>query len=74
MKKNYLLFVALLLVATWSIAGANVNPLVDIQAPIITDQGGPDSFGYRWIDNDMVNWSCGASGAIFCWILITFCK
>ena len=65
MNKNYLLFAALLLMATWSMAGANVNPLIDTQAPIIADQGGPDSFGYRWIDND------SAGGPAYNWIDIT---
>jgi hypothetical protein len=65
MKKNYLLFAAVLVLVTWPIAGAMVNPILNSQAPVIADQGGPDAFGYRWIDND------SAGGPAYNWIDIT---
>jgi len=65
MKKTSLLYLALTLLLSWGIASASTNPGVSIPIPIILDQGGPDAFGYHWIDND------SAGGPAYNWIDIS---
>jgi len=63
MYKFILIFAGLLFAC--SMAVASTSPGFMPGDPIITDQGGPDAFGYRWIDND------SAGGPAYNWVDIT---
>ena len=65
MKKSYFFYLVLASLFSWGLADARTNPETTVWEPIITDQGGPDAYGYRWIDND------SAGGPAYNWIDIT---
>jgi hypothetical protein len=63
MKKFTILSVAILFL--FGIASAATNVGEYIPSPLPTDEGGPDAFGYSWVDND------GGGGPEYNWIDIS---
>lgn len=63
MKKITVLSVMVLFVTGMALAATNVGDYIPSPAPL--DNGGPDAFGYSWVDND------GGGGPEFNWIDIS---
>jgi hypothetical protein len=65
MKKLFACFVAVAFVLWAGSAFAASNVGVRSEPPVVTGMGGPDAYGYTWIDND------SAGGPAFQWVDIT---
>ena len=66
MRKVFMVSLMLLAVASVALAMPGANPSAPaFPDPTPFDQGGPDAYGYRWVDND------GGGGPTFNWIDIT---